>query len=92
MVLRSFLTDENDWYWEGINDNEKYNFNPDLDSLLLKNYDLCLTGDGMSFLKDEHPAFFKQIIPRIVIFARVAPSQKVFLVSLDGQFSHSYIL
>lgn len=40
-------------------------------------YDLCITGEGLSYLWSENLRFLKQIIPYVRVFARVAPKQKV---------------
>ncbi|XP_074593748.1 endoplasmic reticulum transmembrane helix translocase [Brevipalpus obovatus] len=84
--------DGSGWYWEGINDNESHSFEPDCRSAVHRNYDLCITGEGLNFLKEEHPDYFKRAIPRIVIFARVAPAQKELIITTLKKLGFSTLM
>ena len=46
----------------------------------LDEYDLCLTGAGLSVVIDQ--PCFSALLPRIWVYARVSPIQKVFMYCL----------
>lgn len=51
----------------------------------LASHDLCLTGEGLSYLLSSHPTTAKRVLPHVRIFARVNPKQKeVVLTSLKA--------
>lgn len=47
----------------------------------LSEYDLCVTGPGLSFLSDK--ICFPSLLPRIRVYARVSPNQKVYVSRLN---------
>ena len=47
----------------------------------LSKYDLCLTGDSMSYLIEQNFKLFKSILPFVKVWARVAPKQKEFIIT-----------
>lgn len=48
---------------------------------LTEKYDLCLTGEAMTYLHEKMPKFFYQVLPHVRVFARVAPKQKEFVIT-----------
>lgn len=48
--------------------------------ILIDKYDLCITGDGLNYLRTNFPTFLNLILPYISVFARFAPKQKEFVV------------
>nr|NVI71714.1 putative cation-transporting ATPase 13A1 [Cucujiformia] len=73
------LVKQDDWSWESIDQEVKFPLEYDY-KVLTKKYDLCITGDGLAFLKKHYPAFLKLILPHVTVFARFAPKQKEFVV------------
>nr|MBE5724992.1 putative cation-transporting ATPase 13A1 [Cucujiformia] len=73
------LTKDENWMWQSIHQDAKLPLDYDYKQLT-KKYDLCITGDGLSFLKNTYPAFLKLILPHVTVFARFAPKQKEFVV------------
>lgn len=74
------LTEDKDTcIWKSIDETETlpldYNYKN-----LIKKYDLCITGDGLNYLKTKYNTFLNLILPYITIFARFAPKQKEFIV------------
>ena len=52
----------------------------------ISKYDLCLTGDAMSYLIENKLKLFKGLLPFVKVWARVAPKQKEFIItSLKSQ-------
>jgi len=47
----------------------------------IKSYDMCLTGEGLSFLLDNHQALAKRLLPHVKVFARVNPKQKEAVIT-----------
>nr|MBE5724989.1 putative cation-transporting ATPase 13A1 [Cucujiformia] len=68
-----------DWIWESIDQSMEFPIEYDYKDLT-KKYDLCVTGDGLSFLRKNFPTFLKLILPHVTVFARFAPKQKEFVV------------
>nr|NVI71674.1 putative cation-transporting ATPase 13A1 [Cucujiformia] len=73
------LVKKDDWIWESIDQNLNFPLEYDY-KLLTKLNDLCITGDGLTFLKNNYPNFLKLVLPHITVFARFAPKQKEFVV------------
>nr|MBE5724998.1 putative cation-transporting ATPase 13A1 [Cucujiformia] len=67
------------WEWESIDQDLILPLEYDYKKLT-KKYDLCITGDGLTFLKNKYPTFLKLILPHVTVFARFAPKQKEFVV------------
>ncbi|CAG4968673.1 unnamed protein product [Colias eurytheme] len=72
---------DDDWSWKSINDNVDLSVQPFKTSKeLTTKYDLCITGEGLTFLIENHYKFLLEIIPSIKVFARFAPKQKEFVI------------
>nr|NVI71699.1 putative cation-transporting ATPase 13A1 [Cucujiformia] len=68
-----------DWSWESVD--KDINLQLEFDyKIMIKKYDLCMTGDGLTFLKKNYPSYLKLILPHVTIFARFAPKQKEFVI------------
>ncbi|PNF41542.1 hypothetical protein B7P43_G12316, partial [Cryptotermes secundus] len=69
------------WVWESIDQLLRLPVLPQKTyKELVSKYDLCVTGEGLTFLSDHHRQFLYQILPHISVFARVAPKQKEFVI------------
>ncbi|KAG1714791.1 Manganese-transporting ATPase 13A1 [Nymphon striatum] len=44
-------------------------------------HDLCLTGEGLTFLINSDMKFFKKVVVHVSVFARVAPKQKELVIT-----------
>nr|NVI71696.1 putative cation-transporting ATPase 13A1 [Cucujiformia] len=73
------LVQTEDWQWQSINRDVIFPLEYDYKALI-KEYDLCVTGDGLTYLKNNNPSYLKSILPYITVFARFAPKQKEFVV------------
>jgi len=47
----------------------------------LKGNDMCLTGEGLSYLLTTHPSLARRLLPHVKVFARVNPKQKEAVVT-----------
>ncbi|GFS72069.1 manganese-transporting ATPase 13A1 [Nephila pilipes] len=65
-----------EWSWVSIDESVMLPEIPDKPSDLHSKYDLCLTGEGMTYLAAKNHKFLKAILPHVKIYARVAPKQK----------------
>nr|NVI71720.1 putative cation-transporting ATPase 13A1 [Cucujiformia] len=70
---------EEGFAWESIDHAEKLPLDFDY-KILIKQYDLCITGDGLNYLRDGYNSFLNIILPHVTIFARFAPKQKEYVV------------
>ncbi|KAI5703947.1 hypothetical protein M8J75_000336 [Diaphorina citri] len=69
------------WTWRSIDETLSLPLEPkNLSRDLLEVYDLCLTGEGLTYLKDAHPKLLRRILPHVSVFARVSPKQKEFVI------------
>lgn len=74
------LTQSSDIFiWQSIDKKETLPLEYDY-KLLVNNYDLCITGDGLSYLREHYHTFLNLILPHITVFARFAPKQKEYVV------------
>ncbi|XP_011648077.1 manganese-transporting ATPase 13A1 [Pogonomyrmex barbatus] len=78
------LTKNNDeWLWENIDKTIQLPLgmeNVESRKEIWKNYALCVTGEGLSYLKEEQRELLQTLLPHVVIFARCAPKQKEFII------------
>ncbi|KAL1491663.1 hypothetical protein ABEB36_012225 [Hypothenemus hampei] len=44
-------------------------------------YNLCITGDGLEYLKIHNKNLLKEILPQVSVYARFAPKQKEYVVT-----------
>lgn len=65
--------------WQSIDQKEVLPLEYDY-KILVKNYDLCVTGDGLGYLKENYNTFLNLILPHITVFARFDPKQKEYVV------------
>nr|CAD7457856.1 unnamed protein product [Timema tahoe] len=79
LILTELPNEE--WVWESIDQSQRLPVLPQKNyKELVAKYDLCLTGEGLTFLMEHHRSFLHQILPHISVFARVAPKQKELVI------------
>lgn len=59
---------------------------------LVESYDLCLTGEGLAYLYQNHRNILKTILPHVCVFARVAPKEKEFIVVMLKELGYSTLM
>ncbi|XP_053994305.1 endoplasmic reticulum transmembrane helix translocase [Hylaeus volcanicus] len=74
---------DGEWMWESVD--RKINLpmgmkNVDRGNEIWREYALCLTGEGLTYLKDNDRELLRKLLPHIVIFARCEPKQKEFII------------
>ncbi|KAK3922402.1 Manganese-transporting ATPase 13A1 [Frankliniella fusca] len=75
------LSNSNEWIWETIDQTKNVTLAKSLqDAKFVKSYDLCVTGEGLAYLCENHEKFWYSILPHIQVFARVAPKQKEMVI------------
>ncbi|XP_052789722.1 endoplasmic reticulum transmembrane helix translocase-like [Mya arenaria] len=88
LILQSPSQTVTEWEWRSIDDNVTVPVWPagDVRKQLVEEYDLCLTGEGVTYLIKEQPKLWKIVLPNVKVFARVAPKQKELIItSLKSQ-------
>nr|CAG4643700.1 EOG090X00J5 [Lepidurus arcticus] len=71
-----------EWKWESVDQTVHEPLVPQKGyKPFVKKYDLCVTGEGLSVLQLEERQFYRQILPHIRVFARVAPKQKELIIT-----------
>ncbi|XP_043596060.1 endoplasmic reticulum transmembrane helix translocase [Bombus pyrosoma] len=71
------------WIWESVD--RKINLplemkNVSRNNEIWREYTLCVTGEGLTYLKDNERDLLRKLLPHIVIFARCEPKQKEFII------------
>ncbi|XP_072937344.1 endoplasmic reticulum transmembrane helix translocase [Epargyreus clarus] len=70
-----------EWKWKSINETVELSEEPfKTVKELTSKYDLCITGEGLTYLNENNRKFLIKIIPHIKVFARFAPKQKEFVI------------
>uniref|UniRef100_H2YAS3 Cation-transporting ATPase n=1 Tax=Ciona savignyi TaxID=51511 RepID=H2YAS3_CIOSA len=76
------MIDDNRWVWKSVGGQDSFEVDTENWKLVLKSgYDLCLTGDGLSYLENFDSKYFGRILPNVRIFARVSPKQKEQIIT-----------
>lgn len=70
-----------DLQWISIDESLKLKLIADKQKDFFNTYDLCVTGDSLNALLDHWPKFFPILLPHVRVFARIAPKQKVCVLS-----------
>lgn len=71
---------ETTWFWQSINQDVKVNVSEDTKQLI-SDYDVCMTGEGLTYLNENHHDMLMRIMPYIRVYARFAPKQKEFVIT-----------
>lgn len=72
------------WQWQGIVGDVKIPIggkNSQKVKETIKEYDFCITGDGLLFLNEFEPDYLNDVLPYATVFARFAPKQKEFIIT-----------
>ncbi|KAM3962708.1 endoplasmic reticulum transmembrane helix translocase [Aphomia sociella] len=73
--------DNNKWGWKSIDEEMSLPVDPfKTTKQLTSKFDLCITGEGLTFLNEHHHKFLIELMPHIKVFARFAPKQKEFVI------------
>lgn len=72
---------ETKYVWLSIDEDQVEELNEKTWKNLVKNFDLAITGDGLTYLNEYRYQYLKSIIPHITVYARVAPKQKEFVIT-----------
>lgn len=77
------IENNGEWLWESIDKTIQLPLNvKNIESRkeIWKDYALCVTGEGLSYLKENQRELLRKLLPHVVIFARCAPKQKEFII------------
>ncbi|KAK0091546.1 hypothetical protein PV326_003051 [Microctonus aethiopoides] len=73
------------WYWESVDQKTNILLSTKNiekgDENIWKKYALCITGEGLDYLKNNEEKILEKLLPRIVVFARCEPKQKEFIIT-----------
>uniref|UniRef100_A0A672V061 Endoplasmic reticulum transmembrane helix translocase n=1 Tax=Strigops habroptila TaxID=2489341 RepID=A0A672V061_STRHB len=69
------------WQWQSIDGAVLLPIFPTSLQELTQQYDLCVTGEGLSHLQSVNRQQLLKLIPHIQVFARVVPKQKEFVIT-----------
>lgn len=76
--------DGTEWQWQGIVGDVRIPIgrkNPQRVRETIKEYDFCITGDGLLFLNEFEHDYLNEVLPYATVFARFAPKQKEFVIT-----------
>ncbi|XP_036329335.1 manganese-transporting ATPase 13A1 [Rhagoletis pomonella] len=68
------------WHWLSVNTDATYSLKHDLKDMLAS-YDLCITGEGLNYLKDNENPYMQKILQHVTVCARFAPKQKEYVIT-----------
>lgn len=69
------------WKWQSITGSVKIPIYSQNIKEIIKEYDLCITGDGLVYLNEEDHDYLNEVLPYVIVFARVAPKQKELVIT-----------
>lgn len=82
--------DDNLWQWQTIDglkcfpakisESNKREFENSF-SQLVREYAICITGEGFTYLQKNMPKLHERIIPHVKVYARFAPKQKELVIT-----------
>ena len=73
--------DGQDWGWQSIDQTVWLPLEPPSWRQLLAQHDLCVTGEGVTFLQQRSERLLQAVLPHVRVFARVAPKQKELVIT-----------
>lgn len=73
-------SDGDKWHWLSIDEQTKRSIDDNYKQVL-KEFDLCITGEGLQYLNEKEHNYMLNILPYITVCARFAPKQKEFIVT-----------
>uniref|UniRef100_A0A673FYP9 Endoplasmic reticulum transmembrane helix translocase n=1 Tax=Sinocyclocheilus rhinocerous TaxID=307959 RepID=A0A673FYP9_9TELE len=80
----TLILQQTEWQWVSIDGNVCLPLPTSSVSDLVRRYDLCVTGEGLTRMTYE-PSLLNALLPHVQVFARVSPKQKEFVItSLKG--------
>ncbi|KAK1153795.1 manganese-transporting ATPase 13A1-like [Acipenser oxyrinchus oxyrinchus] len=81
LILQAPPTHGVDWQWQSIDGSVELPLVPHSVKELFREFDLCVTGEGLACLQVQNTGLLLKLIPNIQVFARVAPKQKEFVIT-----------
>uniref|UniRef100_A0A672MXV6 Manganese-transporting ATPase 13A1-like n=1 Tax=Sinocyclocheilus grahami TaxID=75366 RepID=A0A672MXV6_SINGR len=80
----TLVLQQTEWQWVSIDGSVRLPLPTSSVSDLVRRYDLCVTGEGLTRMTYE-PSLLNALLPHVQVFARVSPKQKEFVItSLKG--------
>ncbi|XP_052869799.1 endoplasmic reticulum transmembrane helix translocase isoform X1 [Anopheles cruzii] len=74
-------TEDTDWHWESVSRELSIPLDASTVKKLYREYDFCITGEGLQYLDRERHSYLQQIMPYVTVFARFAPKQKEYVIT-----------
>lgn len=68
------------WEWLSIDGSKRFKCKTSLKELLCT-FDLCLTGEGLQYLKEFYYEYMLNLLPYVTVCARFAPQQKEYIIT-----------
>lgn len=80
------------WSWMSVDGDRTYPLDDSKPSknisMLLSTNDLCITGEGLLYLKQNHNQYMLQLLPQVTVCARFAPKQKEYIITTLKQLGY----
>ncbi|KAM8716033.1 hypothetical protein ACLKA7_002990 [Drosophila subpalustris] len=80
------------WNWTTVDGDRTYPLDDTKSSkniaMLLSTHDLCITGEGLQYLKHSHYQYMLQVLPQVTVCARFAPKQKEYIITTLKQLGY----
>lgn len=68
------------WEWLSIDGSKRFKCKTPIKELL-SNFDLCLTGEGLQYIKEYYYDYMLTLLPYVTVCARFAPQQKEYIIT-----------
>ncbi|XP_076642830.1 endoplasmic reticulum transmembrane helix translocase [Halictus rubicundus] len=88
------LTDE-EWLWESVDGEISLPLgmkNVNRGKEIWREHALCVTGEGLTYLRENDRDLLRTLLPHIVIFARCEPKQKEFIIVTLQDLGYSTLM
>ncbi|KAJ8682038.1 hypothetical protein QAD02_017830 [Eretmocerus hayati] len=81
-VTLILTNDGKSWLWESVDEQTRLQLkDKSMKKKIWEQFGLCITGEGLNYLREFESPYLHEILPHVVIFARCAPKQKEFIIT-----------
>lgn len=91
LVLCTVHENGDKWHWVSVDGETVLSLDSELKTMLT-DFDICITGEGLQYLKEYRYEYMIQILPRLTVCARFAPKQKEYVITTLKQLGYCTLM